>query len=142
MGSMYSDLDTPSNTNTVFSASVQEKSKYDDDDDEPDMSQSLALRSRHVNKDITYHKQLRLGKLPKFTLEQINEMRRVLRRKNMQMLRHQELQPVWVRMGMTEKYSKTAEVIENVAKMKQFASLNLKIVAHTNDFANAWVTSS
>ena len=130
-------------SSSIISASV---SKQDDDSsvggESVDMDQPMALRNRRYNKDIKYHKKKNSGTIPIFTQTQINEMRRVLIKKDLQLLSHRELHPIWVRMGMKGTYPKTESRLVIAAKMKQFAVLNLDAVAYTNDFANAWVSSS
>lgn len=140
-GSMSSVSENSGEVNSIISASVV-KSSAADDEDAVDMTQSLGMRSRHYNKDITYFQKKNNGVVPKFTQVQINEMRRVAVKKNMQLLKHHELHPIWVRLGMKGKYPKTQDITVCVAKMKQYSVLNLELVALTNDFSNSWVSSS
>jgi hypothetical protein len=144
-GSLGSASENSEVTKSVISAS--DNNKADDESNKSkeevvDMSQSMGLRNRHYNKDVKYHQKRNQGNIPIFTQVQINEMRRVISKKNMQLMKHHELHPIWVRMGMEGKYPKEQNRLVIVAKMKQFAVLNLEIVSLTNDFANAWVSSS
>jgi acyl-CoA thioesterase len=148
IGSVSGSFDSRDYDNTV-TMSVSVTAKKNDDtlseiskDDSVDMNLPMGLRNRTYNKDVKFHKKVGEGTIPIFTQTQINEMRRVIKKKNMQLLKHYELQPMWVRMGMKGKYPKNERVIVNVAKMKQFAVLNLDIVAHTNEYANSWVSAS
>mmetsp|Transcript_7436 Transcript_7436/g.12492 ORF Transcript_7436/g.12492 Transcript_7436/m.12492 type:complete len:160 (+) Transcript_7436:145-624(+) len=147
LGSMsFASCDSFDDSNAI-SVSVTSGGKTDADseiskDESVDLNQSMGLRNRHYNKDVKYAKKKTAGKIPIFTQTQISEMRRVINRKGMQYLKHYELQPTWVRLGMKGKYPKDQSILVNVAKMKQFAVVNLEIVAHTNDFANSWVSAS
>lgn len=145
--SEYSDdtatTNNTTNTKPIISASVVkvEDAKSSKAEEVVDMSQSLGMRSRHFNKDIKFHQKRNKGHLPHFSQVQIAEMRRVVIKKNMQLLKHHELQPIWVRMGMEGKYPKTQERVIIVAKMKQFAVLSLELVEHMDDYPNNYVST-
>lgn len=110
--------------------------------EEDDMTLPLGLRMRKYNKDIRYHKSKNNGHHAKYSYSQVNEMRKVLKKKGMQNLKHCELQPIWVRMGMGRTYPRKSSVVRNVAEMKQFALLTLEYVNCTSDYADIWVSSS
>ena len=129
-------------TKSIITASVNKAVEDPPQEEIIDMSQSLGMRSRHFNKDITFHQKRNLGTIPNFSQIEVNEMRRVVVKKNMQLLKHHQLQPIWVRMGMQGKYPKTQDRLITVAKMKQFAVLSLELVAHTDVVeSNTWVSS-